>query len=364
MAERKTDSRPSAREEPHAGLRWASLVCCCVAAAVGVAVGLQTSPAPLEIFPDHTRLRVGEQIRYSIFQHEHEPLSEAGGYSLVPEDPAVVRVVDLGRLEAVSPGRTDVLVRSDAGERRLTIDVAPERMPPMPAVHHSEVERLAGKELLFVGHANLDGFDHTAVAKPGVDRLVREFKARGNPVVYFVSEEYPYWYTEDREPDLAIVSEGQEHGIVVDAERIVFSGGGFMFCTLRNAQMTLHGMLQAGRRDRIHFVFPADAIWAVDRFTPGHFRPYPAPMALVEHLLSERSTERQRYEQVVVPFLERLLGEFPVLGYPSVAPEPPLEELVDGWTVEVALNGTFVRTHRVGKSDKVIRIDFLSSTAL
>ena len=84
MAERKTDSRPSAREEPHAGLRWASLVCCCVAAAVGVAVGLQTSPAPLEIFPDHTRLRVGEQIRYSIFQHEHEPLSEAGGYSLVP----------------------------------------------------------------------------------------------------------------------------------------------------------------------------------------------------------------------------------------------------------------------------------------
>jgi len=45
------------------------------------------------------------------------------------------------------------------------------------------------------------------------------------------------------------------------------------------------------------------------------------------------------------------------------APEPPLEELVDGWTVEVALNGTFVRTHRMGKLDKVIRIDFLSSTA-
>ena len=342
------------------------MVCCCIAAAVAVTDGLQTSPAPLEIVPNHTRLRVGEQIRYSVFQHEHEPLSEAGGYSLVPEDPAVVRVVDRWRLEAVSPGRTDVVVvvSNDAGERRLTIDVAPERMPPMPAVHHSEVERLAGKELLFVGHANLDGFDHTAVAKPGVDRLVREFKARGHPVVYFVSEEYPYWYTEDREPDLAIVSEGQEHGIVVDAERLVFSGGGFMFCTLRNAQMTLHGMLQAGMRDRIHFVFPADAIWAVDRFTPGQFRPYPAPMALVEHLLSERSTKRQRYEQVVVPFLEGLFGEFPVLGYPSVAPEPSLEELVNGWTVEVAHNGTFVRTHRAGNPNRVIRIEFLSSTAL
>ena len=344
--------------------RWAYLVCGGLVTAVAVAAGFQASPGRLEVFPDHTRLRVGEQIRYSVFRREGAALSWADDYSLLPEDPAVVRVVDDRRLEAVSPGRTDVLVRGAAGERRLTIDVAPGPAPPMPATHHSQVDRIAGEELLFVGHANLDGFDHTAVAKPGIDRLVREFKARGHPVVYFVSEEYPYWYTEDREPDLAIVSEGQEHGIAVDAERIVFSGGGLMFCVLRNVQMTLHGMLRAGRRDRIHFVFPADAIWAVDTFTPGHRRPYPAPMALVDRLLSERSSDRERYEQVVAPFLERLFGEFPVLDYPTDAPEPPLETLLDGWTIEAALDDAFVQTHRPGDPDRVIRFDFLSGAAM
>lgn len=343
---------------------WASLIFCCVAVAVAVAGGVQTSPARLEIFPDHTRLRVGEQIRYSVFQRRYGALLWADGYRLVPDDPAVVRVVDTWLLEAVAPGSTDVLVRSASGDHRFTIDVDPEAASQMPATHHSEVDRLAGEELLFVGHANLDGFDHTAVAKPGIDRLVREFKAQGHPVVYFVSEESPYWYTEDREPDLAIVSEGQEHSITVDAERIVFSGGDFMFCLLRNAQMTLHGMLQAGDRDRIEFVFPADAIWAVDRFTPGDFRPYPAPMALLDRLLAERPAERERYEEVVAPFLERLFGEFPVLGYPPVAPEPPLEELIDGWTVKVALDNAFVQTHRSGDPDKVIRFNFLSTAAM
>ena len=338
---------------------WAySLVCVGVAATVVIAGGVQTSPARLEIFPNETRLRVGEQIRYSVFQRQGGALAWAESYTLTPRNPAVVRVVDTWRLEAVSPGRTDVLVRSDVSERVLSIDVEPEAVAPMPATHHSKVDRIAGDELLFVGHANLDGFDHTAVAKPGIDRLVREFKARGHPVVYFVSQEYPHWYTADRQPDLAIVSEGQEHRILVDAERIVFSGGDFMFCVLRNAQMTLHGMLQAGNRDRIHFVFPADAIWAVDMFTPGHFRPYPAPMALLDRLMSERSSDEDRYEQLVVPFLDRLFGEFPVLGYPAVAPEPPLQELVDGWTVEVAFDGALVQSYRPGDPNRVIRFDF------
>ena len=133
---------------------------------------------------------------------------------------------------------------------------------------------------------------------------------------------------------------------------------------LRNAQMTLHGMLRAGSRDRIHFVLPADAIWAVDTFTPGRSRPYPAPMALLSRLLWDRSSERERYEQVVVPFLERFFGEFPVLGYPADAPEPPLEVLVHGWTVEAALDDAFVQTYRPGDPDKVIRFDFPRRSAI
>ena len=339
------------------------VICLGVATTVVIAGGVQRPSPRLEIYPKHTRLRVGEQIHYSVFRRDDGAHNRVDDYSLEPKDPAVVRVVDTWWLEAVSPGTTDVLVRSNVGERVLSIDVDPGAAPRMPAVHHSEVERIVGEELLFVGHANLDGFDHTAVARPGIDRLVRQFMARGHPVVYFVSREYPYWYTEDREPDLAIVSEGQEHRIVVDAERIVFSGGGFMFCVLRNVQMTLHGMLQAASRDNIEFVLPADAIWAVDMFTPGQVRLYPAPMALLGRLMSERSSKHDRYEQLVVPFLERLFGEFPVADYPALAPNPPLEKLVDGWTVDVAFDGVFVQSYRPGDPNKVIRFDFLSNSA-
>ncbi len=55
----------------------------------------------------------------------------------------------------------------------------------------------SAKEFLFVGHANLDGFDHTAVAKSGIDRLIEQAKKDRRPVVYWVSKEYPDWYTAD-----------------------------------------------------------------------------------------------------------------------------------------------------------------------
>lgn len=336
------------------------LVCAGLAALLLVAVAVPSSPAQLEIYPDLTRLPVGEQIRYSVFQLQDGERKPVKNYSLRSNDPAIVRVVDKWRLSAVSPGTAEVLIHSDVGKRVLSVDVSPEARPEMPATHHSQVDRLVGEELLFVGHANQDGYDHTAVAKPGIDRLVRDFKARGHPVIYFVSEDYPFWYTDDRQPDLAIVSEGQEHEILVDAERIVFTGGDFMFCTPRNAQMTLHGMLKAANRERINFVFPADAIWAVDIFAPGRFRPYPAPMALLAHLMSGHPTHEDRYEQVVVPFLERLLEEFPVTGYPAVAPGPPLAELVEGWTVDVAIDNEFTRRYRSGDPNKVIRFDFPS----
>lgn len=340
------------------------LVLSSVAATVVIASCVQTPLARLEVYPAHSRLRVGDQIHYTVMHRRDGAPNFVEDYSLESKDPAVVRVVDSIRLEAVSPGRAEVLVRSDVGERVLSIEIEPDARPPIPATHHTEVDRITGAEVLFVGHANLDGWDHTAVAKPGIDRLVREFKTRGHPVVYFVSQDYPFWYTEDRQPDLAVVSEGQEHQIVVDAERVVFSGGDFIFCTLRNAQMTLHGMLKAGDRERVHFVFPADAIWT----GYGDPREYPAPMTLLDRRMSERSSAQERYEQLVAPFLDRLFDEFPnslrvypVGGYPDIVPEPPLQELVDGWTVEVAIDNAFVQSYQSGDPNKVIRFDFLSS---
>lgn len=331
-----------------------------IAATVVAAGCTQGRQAALEVYPAHSRLlRVGDKIHYTVMHRRNGAPNFVEDYNLESKDPAVVQVVDSVRLEAVSPGSAEVLVRSDVGELVLSIEVEPVARPPIPATHHTEIKRIAGPEVLFVGHANLDGWDHTAVAKPGIDRVVREFKAHGHPVVYFVSQDYPFWYTEDRQPDLAVVSEGQEHQIVVDAERVVFSGGDFMVCTLRNVQMTLHGMLKAGDRERVHFVFPADAIWT----GYGNPQKYPAPMTSLDRLMSKRSSARERYEQLVVPFLDRLFGKFPTGGYPAVAPEPPLQDLVDGWTVEVAIDKAFVQRYRSGNPNKVMRFDFLSRSA-
>src|SRR5262249_52947818 len=143
-------------------------------------------------------------------------------------------------IEAVRPGRTHLVVRTPTSERRITIDVAGPAQPPIMAVPYRTVKEIRAKEVLFIGHANLDGFDHTAVAKPGIDRLIEEAKKNRRPVVYWVSNQYPDWYTADRRPDYAFISEGQEHQIYVDAQRVMFAGGDFMFCLLRNAQMTLY----------------------------------------------------------------------------------------------------------------------------
>jgi hypothetical protein len=102
--------------------------------------------------------------------------------------------------EAMRPGRTELVVRTPTSERRVTIEVAGPAQPPMMAVHHSTVREIVAKDLLFVGHANLDGFDPTAIAKPGIDRLVQEAKKSGWPVVYFVSEGPSRFQTGSNEP--------------------------------------------------------------------------------------------------------------------------------------------------------------------
>ena len=275
------------------------------------------------------------------------------------EDPKIVRLIDpKGLFEAVRPGRTQLVVRSPTSERRITVEVAGPAQPPMTAVPHTTVREIAAKDLLFVGHANLDGFDHTAVAKPGIDRLVQEAKKNGWTVAYFVSQEYPDWYTADRHPDYTIISEGQEHQIRVAAERVVFTGGDFMFCTLRNAQMTLHGMIKRNRVRHIQFIFPAQAIWVADIWGPGDKQNYPAPMLLLTTLFARRSDDAQAYEKVVLPFLDRMITQFPVLGYPADPPAPPLSELLKDWTIVVRFGNRFERVYRRGDSDKTVLVEF------
>ena len=225
----------------------------------------------LEVLPEHFLLQPGEQIHYTVVEHLEDGKTRQPDGTFVTDDASILRVMKpTGLLEAGKAGRTELVVRTAASERRVTIEVAGSAQPPMMAVPYRRVRRIAAKEFLFVGHANLDGFDHTAVAKPGIDRLVEQAKKDGWPVVFWVSEEYPDWYTDDRHPDYAIVSEGQEHDIRVEAARVTFAGGSFMFCLLRNVQMTLHGMLKPGTVQRVDFAFPAQAIWVEDLWDPGN----------------------------------------------------------------------------------------------
>ncbi len=308
----------------------------------------------IEVFPRHFDLRPGETIHYMPLEHTGDgELHFFDDYEFETGDPQVLELRDRrGLFRALSPGRTEFIVKSSQREQRYEIEVRGDTLPALTAVPHGEVDTIVGDEVLFVGHANRDGFDHTAVAKPGIDRFVREFKRRGRPVVYWVSEEYPNWYTEDRQPDLALISEGQEHEILIDADRVVFTGGAFMACVLRNAQMTLHAMIRANTRDELHFIFPAEAIWESD------VRPYPAPMVLLSSLWENRASDSERYDAIVVPFLDRLFTEYPVLDYPLDAPSPELGILIDGWNVEVQVGERFERTYRHADSAKTIRMEF------
>jgi hypothetical protein len=87
-----------------------------------------------------------------------------------------------------------------------------------------------------------------------------------------------------------------------------------MFCLLRNAQMTLHGMVKHHGAWRIHFVFPAQATWETDVW--GLAIGDRAPMVLLTTLFARRADDAQAYDEVVVPFLDRMIMEVPVAGDP------------------------------------------------
>jgi hypothetical protein len=315
-------------------------------------------PPQLELLPKHFVLHPGEQIHYQVVERATGRPPRSVDYEFSIENPTILRRGEPPSVvEAVTPGRSGVVVRTAVAERRVAIDVAGRAEAPIAAVPHTTIREIVAKDALFVGHANLDGFDHTAVAKPGIDRLVQDAKRSHRLVAYFVSQEYPNWYTADRHPDLAIISEGQEHQIRVEAERVTFAGGSFMFCVLRNVQMTLHGMVTHGART-ITFAFPAEAIWVEDLWGPGDKRPYPAPMVLVKTLFARRAGDADAYHTVVVPFLDRLITQYPVGGYPRDAPAPPLLDLLADWRIVVRFGSRFERTYQDRESGKTLFVDF------
>lgn len=339
---------------PVAGLMGSALG---IAGAIGCA---SDRPGQIELIPRYFDLRPGETVRYAPMLRERSgALESAETFEFESDDPSILIVEHrTGLARATAEGTTELLVRAGAAERRYKITVRGTELAPIKAVHHSEVDTISGEDLLFVGHANRDGFDHTAVAKAGIDRWVQESKDSWRTVVFWVSDEYPNWYGSDRKPDIAIVSEGQEHTILVDAGRVVFTGGDFMFCTLRNVQMTLHTLLRAGTRDSVHYVFPPEAIWMADVWETSDKRPYPAPTVLLREVWFRHQSDLDRYRLVIIPFLQRLFEEYPVEDYPPDAPPPDLERLIADWRVEVVVGDSVTRTYRGEDSAKTILLEF------
>jgi hypothetical protein len=346
----------------------------------GLLVTISGRPATpnFELFPKHFRLRPGERIHYNVCPSDAVdrylkgalPRSEfhCVDVKFSTENPNILRLIPEktirngeetavdGVLEAVRPGRTNLVVITPNSEQRFTITVAGAAQPSFKTVPHTSVKEIKAKEFVFVGHANLDGYDLTAVAKPGIDRVVAEARKNRVPVVYWVSNEYPNWYTTDRKPDYAIVSEGQEHEIHVDSERVTFTGGSFMMCVARNAQMTLHGMVKHDAQ-RVDFVFPADAIWVED-LDLGDKRWYPTPEVTLSTLLARRQNDTRKYEEIVVPFLDLLINQFPAVGYPRNPPVPPLADLLKDWNIVVRFGNRFERFYRQADSNRTLLLEF------
>ncbi|MDE0102781.1 MAG: hypothetical protein OXN89_10415 [Bryobacterales bacterium] len=335
----------------------------CSALAIAGAIGCSSDRATqIELIPKYFDLRPGETVRYAPMLREPSgALESAEAFEFESDDPSILVVEPrTGLVRAIAEGAAELLVRAGAAERRFKVTIRGTKLAPIKAVHHSEVQTIDGEDLLFVGHANRDGFDHTAVAKAGIDDWVRKSKASGRTVVFWVSDEYPNWYGADRQPDIAIVSEGQEHTILVEADRVVFTGGDFMFCTLRNVQMTLQTLLRAGRQDSLHYVFPPEAIWMADIWGTGDKSPYPAPTVLLGDVWYRHQSDLERYRAVILPFLQRLFGEYPVEDYPADAPPPDLERLIADWRVDIVVGDSVARTYRGAASTKTILLEFLA----
>ena len=55
-------------------IRAVAAACVGIAATVLLSLTIRAFPGRLEVYPNHTRLPVGDQIRYSVFQTQEEGL--------------------------------------------------------------------------------------------------------------------------------------------------------------------------------------------------------------------------------------------------------------------------------------------------
>ncbi len=141
---------------------------------IGTSRCVSNRSVELDVLPKHFLLHPGEQVHYTVLQRSESDKPQFVNATFAIGDTKILRPIKpVGVFEAAAPGRTEVNVRTQTSELRIMIEVAGRAQTKMAAVPYTDLNEIAAKDLLFVGHANLDGFDHTAVAKAGIDRLAR-----------------------------------------------------------------------------------------------------------------------------------------------------------------------------------------------
>jgi hypothetical protein len=75
-------------------------------------------------------------------------------------------------------------------------------------------------------------------------------------------------------------------------------------------------------------------------------------------VFARHSNDAQAYDQVIVPFLDRVINQFPVWDYPPNPPTPQLSNLLKDWTIAVHFGGRFERIYRRGDPNKTLILEF------
>jgi hypothetical protein len=68
--------------------------------------------------------------------------------------------------------------------------------------------------------------------------------------------------------------------------------------------------------------------------------------------------DAQAYDEVVVPFLDRMIQQFPVAGYPADPPAPPVSDLLKDWNIVVRFGDRFEQVYQRGDSNKTLLGEF------
>jgi hypothetical protein len=55
-----------------------------------------------------------------------------------------------------------------------------------------------------------------------------------------------------------------------------------------------------------------------------------APMLTLRKLFARRASDAQKHEELAVPFLDRMINRYPILGYSANPPAPQLSDQAEG----------------------------------